>query len=351
MAFPTGWAYYEVITLPAVSGMSVDAVLSNFPFPITNLSAAVYANARSDGGDIRFTTADGVTEIPVEIVSFDAVGNTAEIWIKAPTVSQATTNDVRVYYGAPSETMPPANSTYGSQNVWDANFKGVYHLGEAVNNVADGYKDSTANANHMTGYSMSIAASVGKIGYAQNFDGVSSYLERLTPLVTAAPLTFSAWSLVHLAGLGAIVATTATDGGESFLLYTDTDNIYRYLTRAVDISTSAVCSSAFTIDTWHHVAGKSEAANSRSVLMDGANKGLDTVSKVPGAMDSTHIGRWSSADSYPFNGSIDEVRISNIARSDDWLYAEYWTAANQTAITPGRVSLLSGLLTRRKLVA
>jgi hypothetical protein len=61
------------------------------------------AHAQSDGDDIRFTLADGVTVIPHETESFsiDSGSATGHFWVKVPTVSSASTTDIYVYYGNP----------------------------------------------------------------------------------------------------------------------------------------------------------------------------------------------------------------------------------------------------------
>jgi Domain of unknown function (DUF2341)/Secretion system C-terminal sorting domain len=62
-----------------------------------------YANAASNGSDIRITAADGITEIPFWIEEWNAVGSTATIWVKVPSIPSEGTN-IYLYYGSITAT-------------------------------------------------------------------------------------------------------------------------------------------------------------------------------------------------------------------------------------------------------
>jgi hypothetical protein len=77
------------------------------PWPVkVALTAAnmTFANARNDGRDIQFRAADG-TVLPHWIASYDPVGQTAEIWVKAPTLASASIT-VTMRYGNPNWVSP-----------------------------------------------------------------------------------------------------------------------------------------------------------------------------------------------------------------------------------------------------
>lgn len=174
MAFPSGWGRIAPIVIQAV-----DAPLSNFPvhldqscFPSEATNAGSSYPARSDGGDLRFTTdAAGANQIPCEVSQWvqDPTTPHCSVYVQVPSLTYTGTTTIYVWYNNPSATMPAANSTYGSQNVWDSNFVGVYHL-----NNASTISDSTSNAatGSVEGAAMSTAQT--PVGLGLTFDGTDN---------------------------------------------------------------------------------------------------------------------------------------------------------------------------------
>lgn len=74
--------------------ISISLTSSNFNF----------ANAMSNGEDIRFTKADGTTLLNHWIESYNAAGQTATIWVKVSDISAFSSGTIYMYYGAPGST-------------------------------------------------------------------------------------------------------------------------------------------------------------------------------------------------------------------------------------------------------
>ena len=115
-----------------------------------------------DGDDILFIKTDG-TKLSHGIEKYD--GSTGQLiaWVKIPSLSSSTDTQFCLYYG---------NSSCSSQqdvtNVWDSNYKGVWHL-------HDDLLDATSNNNDGTNNGSSDAS--GKFGDGQSFPGVNEYIE------------------------------------------------------------------------------------------------------------------------------------------------------------------------------
>jgi hypothetical protein len=78
-------------------------------------------------------------------------------------------------------------------------------------------------------------------------------------------------------------------------------------------------STATIADTnWHHLVGVVNGSSS-SIYIDGVAAGTGTVT----AGTSTNSANIGVASTYWLNGYLDEVRVSNIARSSDWIITEY----------------------------
>src|SRR5437016_9531224 len=78
----TGWSYQKAIT---IQGALVTGMLNGFPVLIslpgdTDLAAS----AQSNGNDIKFLLADGVTQLNHEIESYDPTTGQLVAWVQVP---------------------------------------------------------------------------------------------------------------------------------------------------------------------------------------------------------------------------------------------------------------------------
>src|SRR5450759_3001929 len=110
--YNSSWAYRRQITIDHTKVASDEA---NFPVLI---SLDALSNIQANGTDIRFTSSDGITELPREIESY-SLGSLRAL-VKVPTLSSSTDTVIYMYYGNSGATEPAASSTYGSQNVWQS---------------------------------------------------------------------------------------------------------------------------------------------------------------------------------------------------------------------------------------
>ena len=125
--YNTSWQYRRVITIDHTKVDDVadpSTTYANFPVLVY---AAGLSNVNAGGTDIRFTSSDGTTELPREIESYSA--GTLYAWAKVTLTkdaSDSTDDIIYMYYGNAAASEPAPDSTYGSQNVWDANYKGAF---------------------------------------------------------------------------------------------------------------------------------------------------------------------------------------------------------------------------------
>ena len=86
---------------------------------------------------------------------------------------------------------------------------------------------------------------------------------------------------------------------------------------------------------WVHVVHTFQNGNSR-IYVNGALDGISTSTGAPLAIKSParmYMGGWY--DNYRFVGDIDEVRISKVTRSADWVKLQYENQKpKQTAVGP-----------------
>jgi len=334
MAFPAGWGRKCKLTIDPAK---VDANLTDFPVLLTedNLPEEVFDAdgshpALNGGGDIRFSADSlGATRLACEVVSFvtdnDPANGSAEIWVKIPSVSATVDTDFYIWYDKAGESQPAANDTYGSQNVWDSDFSGVWHLKEPSGSAAD----STANGNNGTFNGNMPDAQAGKIGNCQNFAGTDDYIS-LSSTPSNIPTgnthyTLQAWikpdlhdttsrGIVGWGGWGTSNAVNALK------LYQISSTYYA---NNYWWSNDLQANSGNLADgSWHFIVARFDGTT-RQILVDNTSKGTNTPSghNVTTA-NNVKIGVTNNLTE-DFDGLIDEIRISKISRSTEWLAAEW----------------------------
>jgi hypothetical protein len=322
MAFPDGWAKKVAVTVPdgqvagSLAGFSVLLTHANASFP-----ASLFADARSDGGDIRASSdAAGTAQLPVDLIAYDA-GGTLVMRVKVD-LTDGAANTVWIWYGAASETLPAATDTYGRHNAYDANWVGYWPL------ESDGTNRTAATAD-LTAFNAP-TFQAGKVGAGVLLDDASSeYLERSDAVVTAAPLTLAAWVRVDaLPGDQTVLCLGRTGGSpaQNHYLLLNVDGAGVVEAQARDSSTAAHKSTAgsVSVGTWAHCAGVFASASSRVAYKDAVAGAEETTTRTPALMDRTVIGRRQRAtpDNY-VSGDVDDAQVHSAARSAAWLTTEY----------------------------
>ncbi len=286
------------------------------------------------GYDIVFRAADGQTNLSFEVESYAPTTGKLVAWVKLPTLFYNLDTDFYIYYGDPAIASPQENPVA----VWDPAFGGVWHLPEDPSLGAPQMLDSTANANHGTAIGgMPLASQVpGKIGGSLSSDGVDDYINAGTDPsldVGAGSFTLELWfnttttNPEELAGKG-----SSAVGGKRYLLATGgIDCAVGFIKAEIDddVVKQNVCSTVGTYNdaAWHHAAlvwsGGTLALHLDGVVNNtlavGAYGSLDSVR--PFTMAS--LFREGSGFTTFYDGGLDEVRLSRVARSVVWLSTQF----------------------------
>lgn len=347
--FPDDWQMKCLLT---VDKTKVAADQSNFPilFTVANLPATMfdadgYAPALNGGGDIRFTSdIDGTTQLPCEVVSFVTNNNpalgTAEIWVKS-NVSSSTDTTLYVWWGKSGETQPAPSDTYGSENVWDTNYKMVLHMNGASATDID---DSTSNNNDVTsdnGTPDYNQTGIFSGGYSVNFDDASSEFLNIADNVVFNPITnftIEAWYKP--------VNTTITDYEGIFCKYGSVDGGW-ILFRWDDEDLSFYTNGSGGVDecrgdpyqstNWVFWAGGADGSANKVLYVNGVSNGTGGPINIADSNAGVRIGAtYNNTTNFTADGYIDEVRYSDTYRDGNWLLTEYRSISSpSTFVTEG----------------
>lgn len=294
---------------------------------------------------IAVTTDDGTTQCYVEIESYDFTAETMCIHTKVPSILSSVDTVLYLYWDATASD----NTTYVgdtgdavAQNVWDSNFKRVYHLADAqYNGTANEVIDSTSNGYHGVttgGAATPTKSSSGPKGASYYFDGAD--------YISTPARDYSNSGGVSVEGLISTIqvgydADIFSDGGAA--------SAYRgvrlYLKKAAGFQAAFEGSrgttgtynfrdyggSALNDGTWRHISGQWKGdgtpGNPR-VCVNGVKQTAGQTALTGGQTQypSGHpngIGAFYYGSTfYPrLTGYTSEIRVSNIERSDDWMAA------------------------------
>jgi hypothetical protein len=146
--FDASWTKKFKVT---IDNTKVDGDLTDYPvyIDLADLGSGhgFWSAVQSDGDDIRVTTTDGVTEVPLDLIDIDTTAKTGELRFKATgTLSGSADTDFWVYYGNSGASAYAADATYGRENVWTS-YNQVYAMNGAS---ATAIIDRTASGRDIT---------------------------------------------------------------------------------------------------------------------------------------------------------------------------------------------------------
>jgi hypothetical protein len=292
---------------------------SNFPLLISGTFPylAGVANGgnvqNSNGYDIVFTSdAECATKLDFEVETYNASTGAVNYWVKVPTISHTSDTPIYMCYGNASITTDQSNKT----GVWDANYKGVWHL---PNGTSLTVNDSTASGNNGTNHSATAVS--GKVDGAANCDGSSQSIS--VPQIIATNTTVEHWMYRTASADFRIMADAGWNSTDGFCTVLNSDQ-HAFVKHARAVAYTTISS---PLNTWEHVVWTVDTDNKARLYINGVLSYTDTDTQA--IISQTHGGSLGSrldVSGNPFRyfpGTLDEVRISNVARSADWITTEY----------------------------
>jgi len=362
ISFPDDWNKKVISTNSAmVNGTSN---LSNFPVLITLTSDSDLSTSKvgSSGQGIRFTS-DGTTLLDYEIEKYtgDANSGTLVAWVKVPTLDHDDTTYIYIHYG---QTTAQSDADATANNVWaesgeSQEYVVVNHFMSALdtdNTTKEQIGSVSGDDDDFNTINMDTATNqvTGKIGKALRMNedsttdnervcledtftnaiqckGASTIFDDAVSVRTVS-LWYKADEVIETQ-----VLFEEGGWGNGQVIYLSGNEIFACTTK----NYNAECvSSITTANEWHHVALVwAESANSylyhdgeEVATFDGKDNAQhdngSALGNIAGDTNMTLDGGIENQASYSngecsFDGIIDEFRVTNTARSADYIATDY----------------------------
>lgn len=312
------WAYRQEMT---VAKNKVPEIFTNMPV-ILNTYVDPYQN---DAGDIIFINKSG-NVLNHEIEYYNDISNKFIAWVN---LSYLPKDNDTVFYMYYNNSNPGLGNLENPTGVWDSDFVLVQHLNEETGNL----QDSTVNNLDLvvTGADYNISQrSFTDGGY--DVDGVSDYLFNSNMGANGfdgkSSITIECMvNVENLSDDGYILElpddSTSGVNGPGFNFVAPNKIQYHMVTDSGS-SLNDITYSSVVQRTWYHLT-LSYASNTFKGFLNGEEVGSIPVTLGAGikhGSNELNIGRFGSWGEYS-NGSFNEIRISNIKRSDNWIKTSY----------------------------
>ena len=303
----TGSIY--ILTTPEGANLAASASVQNFPLLVRlHRDHFRFSEAEQGGSDIRFSA--GGKPLAYEIEQWDQEVGAASIWVRIPSIRGNDRQEIKIHWGkACSPSDSDGKAVFNASN----GYIGVWHLGSEVRDVVG----------RLASEDKGTTQAEGMIGGARHFPGKMGVFcgEDIQTLPSGgAPHSTQAWFRSETSN-GRIVAWGNEKGqGKVAMSYRSPPRIRMDCYFSNGDVRAEIPNRA---KSWTHAVHTFEDGQA-IMYINGEKRGegdprhTQLAIERPGRM---WIGGWYN--NYDYVGDIDEVRISGVARSADWVRLEY----------------------------
>ena len=319
--------------------------LTNFP---AYLNLTYISGMDADYDDLRFTNgscgAGGTEELGYEISTYNT--SHVQLWVNVSNLEVGTTS-ICMYF---DNSVATAGSN--SSDVWGSTFTTVNHLDEDTKDTVAGHLDSTGNGNAGTPGNFQDGGggttdAIGILGGADYFAGDDDEVD------FASSASFNALTDMTSEIWFNIDANTTTDQTLISYYFSNTDRAYLWLddtTNGIRVYNDINNDNSFEATTnfvpnngqWYHIAWVVNGTD-WIIYIDGEQQGQTAQTLTMSGLDDGYdisIGRREGQEDREWGGYLDEYRVSNVARSQDWINQSYQMVVNQGLVTQGSAETL-----------
>ena len=296
-----------ILTTPDGANLPAASSVEGFPLLVRlHKDWFDFKQAKAGGEDVRFSGSTGAA-LAYQIEEWDAAKGVAGIWVRIPRIEGNARQAIRMHWGrADAASESNGKTVFNESN----GYLSVWHLGDAVRDEVGTLESKDVDT----------TVTAGMIGKARHFAGkqgifcgdkISSY-----PSADAAHTT-EAW--FHAEKPNVTIIGWGNEGGGRGSKVRMQLRSPPHLRIDSDFS-DVKGESRLPMGEWIHVV-HTYGGGPRRIYINGALDGEATTKldiKTPARL---WLGGWYN--NYDFVGDLDEVRVSKVARSADWVRLEF----------------------------
>ena len=324
--------------------------LTNFPALVvlsTNLSGFSYSQfASTNGYDLRFSTSDNSQELNYEVEKWNTNGS-SYVWVQVPQLQSGTYIWASWDNSAFAITSAPAAYTINGATWPTASYAGVWHMDQLD------ALDSTANRNNGYGVVGTITNATGLVDGADGIDnGYIEVADSTTFDSISSAMTVSGWVCFNTlpSGNGTEqpimrkdnhVCMEATVDGSTLEMRTA---LHTSGVNGWTASNDDVFNPALNAGQWYYLAFTySSAAGQLWNFENGLPIG-GSPHNVTGSISANNnfLGLAGINGYSLLNAILDEVRVEQVFRSTNWMWASYLTVASNASFSAYGPALTGG---------
>jgi hypothetical protein len=311
------WQYRKMII---INHAMVVADIANFPVLMDITDGDLASKAQDDGDDIVFTDYYG-TKLDHQIELFNGANGHLIAWGKVPYLSSTVDTIIYMYYGNAA-----ASNQQNPSGVWDSHYVMVQHLNE----TSGTHYDSTSNNNDGTPYGGLNQDATGQIDGADDFDGTDDYIKvnNAPSLNVQNKFTIELWAKRSSISNAyeRLVMKYLTDGSQrayGFFIYDD--NKLGLVVSNNGVAVGTIKSNLGVTDTnWHYLAVVFDSGSITFYKDYSTDMQSSTITSIYASSTDLYLGCSQFAGlSQFFKGIMDEICISNTARSTEWIATQF----------------------------
>jgi len=308
----TGWQHsgsMYILTTPEGANLPTTASEENFPVLVRlNKDGFDFKQAKDNGEDIRFSDAAG-KPLAYQIEEWDAAVGNASIWVRIPAIKGNAHQEIKMFWGK----ADAAGESSGTAVFNESNgYLCVFHMTDPV-------KDEVGV---LTAKDTGTVPADGMIGKSRRFDpgkGINCG-EKITSFPTGTnPHSSEVWFKAEKPNTHPFAWGNEQAQGKVTMRFASPPHVKMDCYNSCGNVKSKM---PLAMSQWIHVVHTFKEGESKlyvNGVLDGENKGGLTLNvRSPARM---YIGGWYG--NYQFVGDIDEVRVSKVTRSDDWVRMSY----------------------------
>ena len=305
-----GTGDFAILTTPEGANLPATASIDNFPMLVRlHKDWFDFKQVKPTGEDIRFTDSTG-DQLPYQVEEWNPAQGTASIWVLIPHIAGNARQIIQMHWANSSAT-----SKSDGQSVFnDTNgYLSVWHMDDPSKDEVGTLKTTDAGT----------TATMGMIGRARHFSGKQgiSAGDQITSYPTkSSPHTSEAWFRADRSNGKILTWGKDQNQGKVVMAFASPPQV---VVGCYFSGADVAGKSSLPLSEWTYVVHTYEEGDSRIYIngvLDGVSKSKNAPLNIPNP-SGLWIGGWRNE--YDFVGDIDEVRISKVKRSADWIKLQY----------------------------